>query len=125
MKKIGQFYREKILSLPENLRIKRVIPINPNKIKIEKDLFGWKIIMDNEIIECNSEEEARYIQVFTDIGMDEIFVPKDLEYLKQILPELEELKRKTEEIIEMNLDGIRDPRIRAKVRYEVYLEITK
>jgi hypothetical protein len=125
MKTIGEFYREKILTLPKSSLIKRKLPENSGEIKIERDLFGWKLYVGKNFIKCNTEQEARYLSIFLDAGVKEIYVPKDNEYLKNILPELEKLKTRIDEIINLYLEGILDHKIRKKIRYEVYREITK
>lgn len=132
MKRIGAFYREKILSLPKKSLTKREEPYySPHDMKIERDLFGWKIWYNRAgrksrlYIECRSEEEARYLKVLLDVGMKEIFVPKDNEYLKSILPELERLKKRTDEILNSYLETILNRQIRAQLKHEVYMEITK
>lgn len=100
-------------------------------MKIERDLFGWKIWYNRfgrksrQYLECRSEEEARYLKVLLDVGMREIFVPKDNEYLKSILPELERLKKRTDEILNDSLEFVLDRKIREQVRHAVYMEITK
>lgn len=131
MKRIGVFYREEVLSLPKKSRTKREAPyLSPHNMKIEKDLFGWKIWYtklgrkSQQYIECRSEEEARYLKVLLDVGMREIFVPKDNEYLKSILPELERLKKRTDEILNSYLETILNRQIRAQLKHEVYMEIT-
>jgi len=125
MKGLGEFYREKVLTLPNKSLIKRVLPDNSDDIKIERDLFGWKLYSGKDFIECRSEEEARYLKVFLDAGLREIRVPKDDEYLQNILPELERLKTRIDEIINSYLESILDCRIREKLRHEVYMDITK
>jgi hypothetical protein len=125
MKRIGEFYREKVLSLPKKSLIKKILPNNSGDVKIEKDLFGWRLYSGKNFIQCRSEEEARYLKVFLDAGLREVYVPKDNEYLKSILPELEKLKAKTDEIINFYIDGILDRKIRERVKREVYIEITK
>ncbi|HEX7320159.1 MAG TPA: hypothetical protein VF399_07380 [bacterium] len=125
MKTIGAFYKEKILSLPKKTISKRELPSNSDDVKVEKDLFGWKVIAGKNHIVCRSDVEARYLKVFIDAGMMEIFVPKDDKYLHEILPELERLKSRIDEIIDSYIDGILDRKIREQVRNEVYIEITK
>jgi len=125
MKRIGKFYREKVLRLPDRSLIKKVLPTNSGEIKIKRDLFGWKLYSGKDFIECRSEEEARYLKVFLDAGLREIRVPKDDKYLQNILPELERLKTRIDEIINSYLESILDRKIREKLRYEVYMEITK
>lgn len=132
MKTIGEFYKEKILSLPENSLTTRQLPNNSGGIRIERDLFSWKLYYTKlgrktqNFMECRSEEEARYIKVFLDSDLkSEIFVPKDDEYLKSILPELERLKKRIDEIIDSSLESVLNRKIRQRVRHEVFMEITK
>jgi hypothetical protein len=50
-------------------------------------------------------------------------VPTDDNYLKQILPELEQLKKRTDEIIGLYVDGVLSSKIKERVRREVYQEL--
>jgi hypothetical protein len=125
MKRIGAYYREEVLSLPQEMLIEVELPRSSGEFKIIKDLFGWKLYSGDNFVECRSEEEARYLLVFWDAGMRNVMVPKEEEYLKKILPELERLKKRTDEIIEKHLRALRNPRLREQVRREVYMEITK
>jgi len=129
VKRIGAFYKEKVLSLPEQSRIFREIPSSfLENMEIVKDLFGWKIYYTNPgrkslFIECRSEEEARYLKALNDSGMTKIYVPEDNEYLRSILPELERLKTRTEEILNEHLYGILSRKMRRQLRFAVYMEI--
>lgn len=125
MRTIGQFYREQILSLPKEKLAQVELPTNWDGARIEKDLFGWKLHSGADFIECRSEEEARYLKVFLDSGVTEICVPKDDNYLKTILPNLETRKRKIDEIVNSYLETVLDRKIRERVRHEVFMEITK
>jgi len=124
MKKIGEYYSETVMSLPEKERELREFEHFSEEFKIEQDLFGWQLYSGKKYIECRSEEEARYLLVFFDAGLREIYVPKDDDYLKSILPELERLKKRTEEIIDDYLYGILSRKIRHQIRHAVYMEIT-
>lgn len=125
MKTLGEFYREKILSLPEEKLDTIEFSYSSNGLKITKDLFGWKLCSGRRFIECKTEEEARYLKVFIEVGMTEIKMPKDNEYLKSILPELEHLKKRAEEIINQYIDGMRSRKIREQVRWAVWSEVLK
>jgi hypothetical protein len=47
-------------------------------------------------VECHSEEEARYLKVFLEVGLDKVKVPQDESYLNAIIPDLEEIKSRIE-----------------------------
>lgn len=129
MKFIGEVYREKILSLPEQSLHKIELLYYPENFRVEKDLFGWKLFYTRfgrkteYFLECRSEEEARFLKLFFELGLLEIQVPKDEEYLKSILPELERLKAKTDEILDPFLEGLLNRRDREKLKHEVYMEV--
>jgi len=125
MRTIGQFYREEILSLPKEKLASVELPANRDETRIEQDLFGWKLYFGTDFIECRSEEEARYLKVFLDSGMTEIYIPKEDEYLKNIIPQLERLKKKIDEIVNSYLETVLDRKIRERVKHEVFMEITK
>ena len=123
MKTLGEFYREKILS-HKNL-ITRKLPENSDTIRIERDLFGWKVYSGKDFIECRSEDEARYLKVFLEAGLEKVRVPKDDKYLRMILPELETLKSKIDKIINSYAESILDAKIRKRLKQEVWAEISK
>jgi len=131
MKTIGEYYREKVLSLPKRQLRKVKLPYHPDNLRIEKDLFGWKLFYtrfgrkSEFFVECRSEEEARYLKVFFELGEIEVLIPKDEEYLKSILPELERIKNKLDEILGFYMETIMSRKIRERLKSEVYTEILK
>lgn len=125
MKFIGEFYKEKVLSLPKKARTERELPVNLGRIYIEKNLFGFKLYAGKNYVECATEEEARYLKVFLDAGMLEVFVPKDLDYLRSILPELETLKAKADKLINDYLRTILSRKIKEKIKHAVWVELTE
>jgi hypothetical protein len=125
MRTIGRFYREEILSLPPEKLAPIELPTSWDDTRIEKDLFGWKLYFGEDFIECRSEEEARYLKVFIDSRVAEVFVPKDDQDLKTILPKLENLKRKIDEIVNSYLETVLNRKIRERIRHEVFVELTK
>jgi hypothetical protein len=125
MKRLGEFYREKVLILPKSSLIKKELTTNFGNIRIEADLYGWKLFNGRDFIECRSEDEARFLRIFFDAGLNEVFVPKDDDYLKNILPDIEDLKSRTDKIVNSYIETIMDRKIRERLRHEVYLELTK
>ncbi len=129
---IGKFYKEKILSkdcLSVNVEsligVGRRFGADKGKIKIESELYGWKLYSGKSYIECNSEEEAQYLKIFFESGLNEIKIPKDSEYLKSILPELLALKAKTDKILNEYFESIVDRKTKEKLRHNIWLKIIK
>ena len=131
MKTIGEYYKETVLSLPEKERNLRELPVNERNLRIDRNLFTWRIYYKRygrktpRFIECATEEEARYLKVFMDAGVSKIYVPKNLEYLKSILPELEDLKAEHDKIINDGVKYILNRKTREKIKHGVWMELTQ
>jgi isopentenyldiphosphate isomerase len=124
MQLIGDFYRDRIL--PRADLVRRELTLSSDEEpEIIEHLFGWELCANGAAIDCRSEAEARYLRIFVELGLHEVAVPASDEYLKQILPELEYLKRRADEIIDEHLETVIDARIKARVRRDVYAEIAK
>jgi len=120
---LGKFYREKILT-HKPLRTKR-LPRVLGEVKLEQELFGWRISSGREHIDCASEIEARYLKIWLEAGLESIKIPKDEGYLKEIVPELESLKQKTDEIFEDYLGSILDPRLHQRLLHQLWQEVAR
>ncbi|MCP5046030.1 MAG: hypothetical protein GY940_02590 [bacterium] len=123
MKTLGESYRVEIVGRHD--LIIREFPDHSDACRIVKDLFGWKLYSGKHLVECRSEEEARFLKVFFDVRMGEVSVPEDDNYLKAILPELEHLKKRMDEIISVYVDGVLSPKIKIRVKHEVFQELIK
>jgi len=69
--------------------------------------------------------EARYLKVWLEAGLDSIRIPKDEAYLGEVVPELESLKQKIDEVFEDYLGSILDPRLRQHLPHQLWQEATK
>lgn len=125
MKKIGEIYKEKVLDLPKNLRKKIELPTMYDEVKIENDLFGWWIYSKRTHLKCKSEYEARYLKFFIELGFSEVYIPRDEEYLKNLIIELEKTKEKIDKIIEKFTIGIVSKKLKKRIIDEVYMEVIK
>ncbi len=129
MKLLGEVYKEKVLTLPQNKRKRFEIPLNSGVTKIENDIFGWRLFYrklgrKKELpIECRSEDEARYIKLFMELFATEVYIPKDDEYLRTVLEELEELKLKTDNVLNNYLQSLLRKSHREKLKFMVYKEV--
>jgi len=121
MKTLGEFYKEKVLIRSD--LADREFPEYRGEGEMVRDLFGWKLYSGKNFIECRSEEEARYLKIFFDSGMDIVSIPEDNNYLKTILPELERLKKNIDEIISLYVDGVLNRKLKERVKREVYQEL--
>ena len=86
---------------------------------------GERLSSGREHIDCTSETEARYFKVWLEAGLENIKMPKDEGYLKEIVPELENLKQKTDEVFEDYLGSILDSRLRQRLLHQLWQEAIK
>jgi isopentenyldiphosphate isomerase len=124
MQLIGAFYKERVLTRDDLVQADLTLP-SSEELEIVEHLFGWQLRADGAAIDCSSEAEARYLRIFVELGLNEVAVPASKEFLEQILPDLEYLKRRADQILDEHLETVFDPRIKAKVRRDVYAEIAK
>ena len=120
---LGKFYQEEILSQKD--LYSKTLPEPSKEIKVERDLYGWRLYTGRRSIECKSESEAKYLKVWLEAGVRKVKVSKDENYLKNIVPELEAKKKKIDEIINSYLDSILDIKLRTRILHQLWQEITK
>ena len=118
---LGKFYKEKILGR-KNLT-SRSLPKTRGETKIEAGLFGWRLYSGKSHIDCSSELEARYLKVWSDIGLDRVKMPKDRGYLENIVSDFESIHKENDKIIESYLESIIDVKTQAKIRDLIWQEI--
>jgi len=121
---IGKFYTEKILS-QNQLSIKK-LPNYNGEVKIEKDLYGWKLYSGKKYINCESENEAQYLKFFLEStlgSLEKVKIPNNIKYLDNIITELKSLKTRIDSIINAYLSSITDPKLRRKIEYLVWYEV--
>ncbi len=123
MKTFGKFYREDVLT--KTPLVKRVLPPHSDDIKAVKDLFGWKLYSGKQSIDCRSEEEARFLKIFLEVGFEEVKVPKADKTLAELLRELEEMKKVADEIIEEHAEGLLSRRIKEELQHRYWQELVK
>ena len=120
---LGNLYREKVLT-HKPLR-SRSLPKVSGEVKLEQELFGWRLSSGREHVDCASDMEARYLKVWLEVGLDSIKIPKDEGYLGEVVSELENLKQKTDEVFEDYLGSILDPKLRQRLLHQLWQEATK
>lgn len=123
MQLLSEYYKEKVLSLSKRKLASRELPTADGDVRIEQDLFCWRLYSGKKYLECRSEEEAKYLMVFMTSGQNEIFVPKDDLYLKEILPQLLYLKKRHDELIEDKVDGLISLKMQNRARSKVWSDI--
>jgi len=120
---LGKFYKEKILS--QKPLYTKTLPRLTDDIAVRQSLLGWRLYSGKNYIDCASELEARYLKVWLETGKEEVKVPKDEDYLKTIVPELESLKAKIDDAINAHLGFIANPRTRDRILHRLWQEISK
>ncbi|MCX6639602.1 MAG: hypothetical protein NTW14_03850 [bacterium] len=123
MELMGEWYRDKVLNQQDLVEID--LPRGDGEIRIENELFCWRLYRGKNYIECATEEQARYLKVWLTSRQCDIFMPTDENYLKEILPDLEEVKEITDEVIEEKTDGIISYRKREKLLNLIWYKVMK
>ncbi len=103
---LGGFYKNRVLS-EKDAKVKK-LPKLDRKVKIEYLGISdeWFLKTGKAKIQCASEWEARYLKIWIELHAENIRVPQDMEKLAEIVPELEELKRKHEEFVLEITEGL-------------------
>ena len=107
----ARFYRTYIKPRKDLVEIDLPNRVDRNEIRIEKTMFPndvrlyyWK----DKHIQCKSELEARYLAVWLKHGLTAIEMPKDRNYLAEIMPVLEKVEKRVYEVAEEKLAGYRE-----------------
>lgn len=124
MELIGEYYRDKVLSLPEKERKMIELPFYRPDVEIISDLFGTYLKRGKEKIATRCREEAQYIYDLWKFDLDNLWIPKDLNYLKEILPRLEVIREVHDEEIEDELSFVLSRKNRELGRSFVYKVVT-
>jgi len=104
MQTIGEWYRDNVLNQPNLVQVE--LPNGDGEIRIEAEIFGWRLYHGKKYIECSSEIIARYLQAFLIARVSNIRMPQDEEYLKKVIPQLEEVIADTVDWLTFRTDGI-------------------
>ena len=120
-KKFNNWYKEKILSR-KDLRTKSLLELE-SRPEIKKSLFSWQIKDGKKTIECQSENEARYLKVWLEVGAKSIKIPQDEKYLLEVTEELENFKLEIDNIIESYLGSILDQKLKSQILYQIWQRI--
>jgi len=99
---LGKFYQEKILN--QKALYSKNLPEPTDAIRIEQELYGWRLYSGRRSIECKSESEARYLKVWLEAGIKKIKIPKDENSLKNVVIKLEAKKKKIDGTINTYLN---------------------
>lgn len=123
MELIGEYHRDKVLCLPENERKQMDLPPWRNA-EVVNGLFGWVLRQGKEIIECRSENEARYIWAMWSFEWTDFWIPTDDNYLAEIVPRLLVLKEGHDEEIDARCSLYSNRKVREELRRRIYLAAT-
>lgn len=115
---LGRFYEDRVLALKK--RALRKLPRDGGKVSVVHELFNWKLHSGKHYVTCPSEEEARYLKVFLEAGMAEVYIPSDSGRLKDMLASLEELKKWHDAKIEENLEHVLSRKTRESLLHAVW-----
>lgn len=92
------------------------------RAEIKGTLHGkFSLVKGKKSISCESREEAEYLKVFADLGLRSVAVPRDLDYLKELLPEIKKLEKRISSTISKKLDEC--PTLKKRRKNQIFLEI--
>jgi type I restriction enzyme M protein len=120
-KHIGKFYHEHILPI-QTLDTKR-LPSIKKSIRIEKELYGWNLVYGKDKIHCQSHQEADYLKIFAEIGLNEVKISKNIDDLKALLPELEKLKDNAVNIMDSYLESVVNQKMKERLKEMIWRKI--
>jgi len=120
---LGKFYQEKILS--HKPLATKSLPRVSAEVKLKQDLFGWRLSSGRQHLDCSSEDEARYLKVWLEAGLESVKMPKDEDYLEEVLPPLEEVKEKIDKTFEAYLSSIVTTKLQQRLRHQLWQEVTR
>ena len=112
----ANFYKDNILTQKINIIN---IPRFKDRIQITKTLVGYSVTDKKERVKCNSYDEAKYIALLATMGMEKIAIPKDENYLKQIIPKLEKTTDMIKEELENYSSSIVDKKLQIEIKQKV------
>ena len=126
MEGIGEYYAEKVLTQgQENVSKHELVGYCCfGETRMEQDLFGWKVHTKRQVFEFDTELEARYILIFLELGWSRVYMPNDLDYLAEIMPRLEYLKMRADEVIGNGVKRIFGRKVRWEARTLTYGKIS-
>jgi len=119
---LGKFYMEKVMN--QKSLYTKSLPEDVGDISIRQSLMGWRLYSGKQSIDCASELEARYLKVWLESGIDRVKVPRDENYLQAIVPQLESLKQKIDEVIAPYLNSIVNVKTRDRILHQLWAQIT-
>ncbi|MGB3477913.1 MAG: N-6 DNA methylase [bacterium] len=121
---LGKYYRKNVIKSKISTRTVHLPPKTP-MLKIEKEIFGFRLISGKKSVDCKVEEAAEYLMIFVEAGLDKVKIPKNESDLKRVLPELQRIKQKTDEIIESDIATIINVKLRSKLEHLIWQEVMK
>lgn len=112
----SNFYKDNILTQKVNVV---TIPRFKIPIKIIKTLIGYSVTDKKDKYHCKTYEQAKYIALLATMGMEKIVIPKNEDYLKQILPKLQKTTDMIKEELETYSSSIVDKKLQIEIKQKV------
>jgi hypothetical protein len=73
--------------------------------EIQPDVTGgFMLKMGNTSISCKTMDEAKYLRVFSEMGLNSVGVPNDPDQVKKLTPIVEEMRKKVEDFVRQKLE---------------------
>lgn len=123
-KLVGDLYNEHILIRDDLVEKDLIGLLCPCETEIVQDLFGWKIVIGKQQVECDSETQAKYLQIFTELGWRDVLMPKDDEYIAKVLPKFEAIKNRADRLFNERAKTIFGKKLKRSVKSGFYQNVS-
>lgn len=124
-KPFGDLYNELILTRDELAERELFGTVCPGETELVRTMYEWQVVFGNDRITCETETEARYLQIFAELGWRSVMVPADEKYLAHLLPEFESLKNRADELYKKREKTIFSKKLRREVKNKFYRLISQ
>jgi hypothetical protein len=114
------FIKDKIATVPCKIID---LPKRAESIVIENTLFGWQIKVGKKNVYCDSEIQARYLRIFTEMGWDHALIPQDEKYLASIINKFENLFEKVQIALQEYSASILQSKTRERLTHTVWIKL--
>lgn len=121
LRPLSTWYSATLEQLPEQYKRSVLIPDGITGATISRTMFAWQVSLlrgtkSDEVIDCQSYEEADIIRLFVELGKRTVEVPLDAPIITELLPQLDRFRTSLDAALDAVCSLLPDTDIRHTVR---------